>query len=223
MGMLYALDLETDTKDGDGLNPTNPLTRITSAAVFFGHDRDAVGVDAEKARGAEGAFVFDDPSEARLLRSLNEWLLDATTVPGLIVTWNGAHFDIPFLLTRATFCGVPLGLDAQVHPAREAKYPPLTGHLGGYVAAWGPHDHADIMHAFREEAHAAGIRAGLKPVARHYGMAPIEVDRADMEKLSVAERSAYNLSDVEVTYRLALQVADLTPWRDSTVATPIPV
>ncbi len=66
-----------------------------------------------------------------------------------------------------------------------------------------------------EVATRAGISSGLKPVSRLMGLHPIEVDRERMESLTVAERSAYNTSDVEMTYRLALLVPDLAEQRDS--------
>lgn len=209
MNAIYALDLETCTNPGDGLDPTNPLTRITSAAIFFG---PAKGVD-----GPEGSVVFDDPDEARLLRSLNAWFCDESTEPGLIVTWNGANFDIPFLLTRSAFLGVELDLQAQLSELRAPKYGPCRGHAGGYVANWGPHDHADVWPSFIEIANRAGIKTGLKPVANYFGYNPIVVDRQQMESLTVPERCAYNISDVEVTYRLALLADDLDARRDSRV------
>jgi len=208
MSMIYALDLETCTNPGDGLDPTNPLTRITSAAIFFG--------PAKGFAGAEGSIVFDDPSEARLLRSLNDWLSDPATTPGLIVTWNGANFDIPFLITRSEMHGVELDLQAAICEARAPRYSACKGHVGGYAASWGPHDHADIWPAFQEVAKAAGIKSGLKPVANYFGYDPIVVDREKMESLSVPERCAYNISDVECTYRLALLAENLEDYLDST-------
>ena len=196
--MLYALDLETYTGDGGGLDPTVASTRITSAAIFCD----------------DGAVVFDDLDEARLLRALNAWFADPATSSGTIVTWNGANFDLPFLLTRAAHCGVELDLRAEVHETRKPKYSTCPGHDGGYVASWGPHDHVDLMYAYRAYADEHGLRCGLKPMARHFGHNPIEVSRTDMEALTVAERCAYNVSDVEVTYHLAARI-DITDWLDS--------
>ena len=195
--MFYALDLETNTNPGDGLNPTNPLTSITSAAIYFG--------PRAKETGPEGSIVFDDPNEARLLRSLNAFLADRDTEPGLIVTWNGANFDIPFLITRSAFCEVELDLTAKVHESRKPKYSACKGHAGGYIANWGGHDHADIWPVFIPVAEKNNMKSGLKPMAKHFGFNPIEVKREEMDKLTVAERLAYNVSDVEVTYRLALR------------------
>ena len=200
MPVHYAVDIETWTGDGGGLDPTVESTRITSVAIYSG----------------DAAVVFDDHDEARLLRSLRNWLLDESTEPGIIVTWNGANFDMPFLMTRSALCGVELGIHGVTSAERAPKYQACPGHDGGYAVAWGAHDHVDLMYAWREYADAAGIRHGLKPVAQHAGLDPIVVDASHMEALSIAEQCAYNISDVEVTWRLA-QMVDITPWLDSKI------
>ncbi len=58
----------------------------------------------------------------------------------------------------------------------------------------------------------AGLKnRGLKEVARHYGMNPIEVDYSTMDKLLDEELKAYNLSDAECTYKIA-QIYFRTLW-----------
>jgi DNA polymerase elongation subunit (family B) len=211
MGTLYALDIETCTNPGDGLNPTNPLTRITSVSVLYGPD--------DKDLSPTGAVIFDDKNESRLLRSLDAWMTDKDTEPGLIITYNGANFDIPFLLTRSDINDVALGISAKVHSARRGPYGVRKGHAGGYIVKWEtkttPHDHVDIWLPYIKIAKAAGIKAGLKVIAKHYGYTPIEVDRNEMASLSVAQRAAYNLSDVEVTYELAKRLPDLYSFSDT--------
>jgi DNA polymerase elongation subunit (family B) len=211
--MLYALDLETDTLKGDGLNPTNPLTRITSAAICFGPSIEEGAIPG--VTQPMGSVVFNDPNEARLLRSLDAWLTEEGTERGTIVTWNGANFDIPFLITRAKLHGLTLGLEAYVSDEREPKYGPCKGHVGGYIASWKGHDHADIWPAFAAHAKKLGIKSGLKPVAESFGYSPIIVDRARMHELSMAELCAYNISDVEVTYHLALRAPNFEDYLDS--------
>lgn len=201
---LYALDLETDTTR-NGLDPHDAA--IVSAAIYSGGHNGS----------GRAAIVFDDRDEARLLRSLDAWLGDDATAPGVIVTWNGAAFDIPFLLTRAEICDVKLGLAATVSEARKPYYEPINGHAGGYVASWYDHDHADVMHAWRSWARAQGIRGGLKPVASAQGIEVIEVDRTKIHELSAADLMAYNVSDVHATWLLAHRLEDLGPWLDSRV------
>jgi len=202
--IIYALDFETSTNPGDGLNPTNPLTSITSAAIFFGP------LDANDTSVPTGAFAFDDPVEERLLLTVRDFFQSPWTKPGTIVTWNGASFDIAFLITRAAMHNIPLfQFQAVVHPDRKPKYGALKGHTGGYALNWGKHTHADIWTAYNDIAANAGIKAGLKPVAELLGLNPVKVDASNMESLTIRERMDYNTSDVQVTYQLATMLADL--------------
>lgn len=205
--MLYDLDFETFTGDGHGLDPTYPTTRITSVSIYFG--------PSVAGAGPEGVLALDDPNEKRLLRAVDEFFMDSSTEPGIVVTWNGSGFDGPFYSTRAERHGLTHGLRLQPTHLRPSKYGPITGHDSEYLLAWGPHDHADIYHAYIPMAKAAGISASLKPVGRLMGLDPIEVDRERMELLTVAERTAYNVSDGETTYRLALKLRNLRHIVDS--------
>ena len=196
--VIYALDFETNTKPpGDGLDPTNPATFITSAAVYYG----PLLPDSDE---PEGIISFVDPIETRLLITLRDFFESPWTKPGAIVTWNGAAFDIPFLISRAERCQVPLfQFDARVTEERKPKYKALKGHLVGYAFQWKKHTHADIWTAFNEIAANAGIKAGLKPVSEYLGLNPIKVDASKMELLTLLENAAYNSSDVHVTFKLA--------------------
>src|SRR5690348_12681457 len=76
---IYGLDIETDTTV-DGLDPQR--SRIVAAAVA----------------GPHGVRVFDDRDESLLLDRL-DWHLAALEA-GVLATWNGAGFDLPFLADR---------------------------------------------------------------------------------------------------------------------------
>src|SRR3546814_5141484 len=76
---IYGLDIETDTSV-DGLDPN--VSRIVAAALSTG------GVDE----------LFDGP-EDELLAGLDERL--AELPPGVLATWNGSAFDLPFIADRA--------------------------------------------------------------------------------------------------------------------------
>ena len=82
---VYGLDIETDTAT-DGLDPT--VARIL-----------CVGLS-----GPGGGLVLAHHDEAALLRDLDAWLAELT--PGVLATWNGAAFDLPYLTTRAELLGV---------------------------------------------------------------------------------------------------------------------
>jgi DNA polymerase elongation subunit (family B) len=176
-------------------------------AIYFGPSVEGAG--------PEGVISLDDPKEERLLIAVNDFFMDAETDPGIIVTWNGAGFDGPVYQTRAERYGLRHNLRLQPTKLRPSKYGPCAGHETEYLLAWGPHDHADICYAYEPIAEAAGISKSLKPVARLMGLNPIEVDRERMELLTVAERTAYNVSDGEMTYRMALMLSNLRQIVDS--------
>ena len=82
---MYGLDIETDTTV-DGLDPE------VAAVVTVALSND--GFD-EVFTGDEEAILHD--LDARL----------AAVAPGVIATWNGAAFDLPFLADRAALHGIP--------------------------------------------------------------------------------------------------------------------
>ncbi|MCU1499705.1 MAG: polymerase family exonuclease domain, partial [Acidimicrobiales bacterium] len=85
---IYGLDIETDTRH-DGLDPA--VARIVTIAL--------------------SGTSFDDlyiGDEATMLASLDARL--ATLDPGVLATWNGATFDLPFIAERARLLGVDLQL-----------------------------------------------------------------------------------------------------------------
>ena len=171
---LYGLDIETDTTT-DGLNP-----RVASvlAVALVGEDFSA---------------VFDG-AETDLLADLDQALADLE--PGILVTWNGGCFDLPFLRDRTAICGVPLGLRLVHDPLIPGGHRSPQRLVGGYRARWHSHGHLDAYQVFRADVGASmGISCGLKPLARLVGLEVVEVDRQRIHKLSNDERRAYVISD----------------------------
>ncbi len=195
---MYALDIETSTDGVNGLDPSE--SHITSVAVYDGED----------------GVVFDGP-EATLLVLLEQHI--AALTEGVIVTWNGASFDLPWLSDRFAVHGIATTLEITLSDDRTPSYDPIPGHKGGYLGQWGKHDHLDIMQQYRMDAKAEGLRYGLKPTARRFGIEVIEVDRENMHLLTREEEHAYVLSDVVATYKLASYVFDLLRnyWCDSQI------
>jgi uncharacterized protein YprB with RNaseH-like and TPR domain len=185
---VYGLDIETDTtpmQDGTprGLDPST--TSIINIALTVGDD----------------VIVFRG-EEKDLLISFDRYL--AGLEPGLLATWNGSVFDLPFLQDRALLHGVELGLQLTVDRSIVPKYEFLTGHSSGYSAIWKsarevPHEHLDIAYALRDMVTELGVSWSLKPVARHFGLSPVEVDRTAVHKLSAEEQDIYVASDARVT------------------------
>ncbi len=193
---MYALDIETSTDGVNGLDPSE--SHITSVAIYDGTD----------------GVVFDG-DEAQLLIFLESHV--ANLPEGTIVTWNGAAFDLPWLADRYAFHGIPTTLAVELSDERKPSYDPIPGHKGGYLGQWGVHDHIDVMQQYRMDAKAEGLRYGLKPTARRFGIEVIEVDRENMHLLTREEERAYVLSDVVATHILASRIFDLilNYWSDS--------
>jgi len=181
---IYAVDIETTGlywEDG----------RITTVAIY----------------SEQVSVVFEDANEKRLLRHVRDML--ESLEGGVIATWNGAVFDGPWLSARSKVVGIGDWTRLRPDPAIIPKYEPQTGFdRTGYdmhvrCTGTGFHRHFDVAYAWKDRAESAGVKWSLKPVARSAGIPVIEVDRTSMDALSVAERMAYNLSDVVATYEIA--------------------
>jgi hypothetical protein len=184
---IYAIDIETTGLDA--------LTdRVTTFACY----------------SPTASVVIEDTDERRLLAAAQEWVakLDA----GMLVGWNSAVFDFPFLSHRHQINRVLFGYRLTPDPDIVPKYEPVTGFEGGVkvslVAAGGYHEHVDIAYRYRDWTEANQVKWSLKPVARAHGIDVIEVEREHMERLGVAQRMAYGLSDVVATYELAVRLGD---------------
>ncbi len=176
----YGLDIETDTTI-DGLDPaTSPVVAVAVSTVqgdtvLTGHEPDILA-------------GLDD-----LLRSLPG---------GVIVTWNGSSFDLPFLDHRARVLDVPLGLVLCTSDRRpvESPWPPP---VDGCRATWGAHAHLDGFRLYRADVRrTVGLSCGLKAMARLVGLPVIEVDRAGIHDLTEQELESYVSSDARLARQL---------------------
>ncbi|MEI7592282.1 MAG: 3'-5' exonuclease [Actinomycetes bacterium] len=180
---LYGLDIETDTTS-DGLDPS--IGGVIAVAVSVGDD----------------VAIFDDADEASLLTQLDAFL--KALPAGVLVTWNGARFDLPYLATRADIVGVTLGLHLELGVVFEGLHEPLPGHAGAYRASWFQHDHLDAYLVYRADVGPAlGLSCRLKTLASLVGLEPVEVDAGRVHELTAAELSAYVGSDARCTAELA--------------------
>jgi DNA polymerase elongation subunit (family B) len=179
---VYGLDIETDTTT-NGLDPA-VASVVTVALAHPGYEE-----------------VFTGP-EHQLLCDLDERL--AELEPGVIATWNGAAFDLPFIADRAGLYGLPLGLRLRLDPELAMRRAPLPGHRGAYRASWYGHSHLDAYRVYRGDVGPAlRISCSLKSIARFVGLSPVEVDRTRIHDLSNEALHAYAASDARLARILA--------------------
>ncbi|MFT7475094.1 MAG: hypothetical protein ACI81L_002028 [Verrucomicrobiales bacterium] len=182
--LIYGLDIETDTTRG-GLDPRE--APIVAVALC----------------GAGWTSVFDGDERA-ILTALDDAI--AALPPGVLVTWNGSRFDLPFLSDRARTNGMTLGLRLTIDPHHRSSRDPLPGHAGGYLACWHEQRHLDAYIVYRADVGASlGLPCGLKPLSRFLGFSPVEVDRTAIHELSAKELEDYVASDAILTRELALR------------------
>jgi DNA polymerase elongation subunit (family B) len=182
---VYGLDIETDTAT-DGLDPR--VGRIL-----------CVGLS-----GPGGELVLAHHDERSLLLELDTWLGDLT--PGVLATWNGAAFDLPYLATRAALLDVELGLDLRLDPAVALHHDPLPGHDGAYRAGWYGHTHLDAYRVFRPDVgRTFGLSCSLKSVAGLAGLHPVDADASRVHELPRDSLYGYVASDARCTRELVLR------------------
>ncbi len=143
---IYGLDIETDTARG-GFDPAvTPLLRVALSGRSF-----------------DEVFVGD---EATLLGALDARL--RALEPGILATWNGATFDLPFIADRARLAGVELDLHLCPDRALTRGRTTLPGHAGAYRASWGGHAHLDTFRLYGD--HGPSPWTSLRTIGRLLGL-----------------------------------------------------
>ena len=174
---VYGLDIETDTTV-DGLDPD------VAAVVTVALSND----------GFDEVFTGDEDT---ILHELDARL--AAVAPGVIATWNGAAFDLPFLADRAALHGIHLGLRLRADPGIALDHDPLPGHRSAYRARWHRHGHVDAYRLYRADVGPTlKVSCSLKSIARLVGFTPIDVDRTRIHDLSHEMLHAYAASDARL-------------------------
>jgi len=183
----YGLDIETDTTV-NGLDPTQ--AEIVAIALTMPHS-------------SVHDVVLTGP-EAQMLNDLDQLLLELP--PGVLVTWNGAAFDLPFLAERARRAGVPMHLRLAEDPSLDDARRPSRDGRSAYRASWGAHRHLDGYRLYRADVgRALGLPCGLKPMAKLVGLEPVEVDREQIHQLSAQDLHEYVASDARLARELVVR------------------
>ena len=180
---VYGLDIETDTAVG-GLDPTR--ARILAVAVVT----------------AARELVFTGP-ERELLAELDTAM--ASLEPGVIATWNGSAFDLPFIVDRARRCDIDLGIGTWPDSTLRTRTP-LPGHTGSYRGTWFSHRHLDVYRVYSNDLkRTLDVSCSLKSVASVVGLPHIVEDASRVHELDESELRRYVASDARVTRQLALR------------------
>jgi len=136
--------------------------------------------------GADFEQVLDGP-EASILTRLDAFMKSLPA--GVVITWNGTRFDLPFIARRAEIVGVDMGLSNPGGPAD-----------------WYGHIHLDGYLLYRADVgDSVNLSCGLKPLAKFVGLPVVEVDRSRIHELSVEECRAYVASDAHLAREMVLR------------------
>ena len=177
---IYGLDIETDNTE-DGLDPAVASVR---AVALSGRTFDEL-------------YVGD---EIDILRALDARL--ARLPIGVVATWNGSAFDLPFLADRARILGVDLGLKLCLDRRLTLHRAPLPGHAGAYRASWHDHGHLDTFRIYGGADNAAQ-RLSLRSLGRLVGIGAHDVHPARTQTLSNEALHACAPSDARLARVLA--------------------
>lgn len=179
---VTAFDIETDNSAGSGLNPA--AGQITEVVL---------------ANSVDTVVLSDD--EQFILQGLADYLNDRP--PGeILVNWNGAGFDNPFLAVRGAMHTEQVngwGLTVTDIPGPAGTYFVCLGFEAPQALTWtrpdgGQHHDVDAMQLLRTSP-LRGRNLRLKDNARRFGADPIELDRTRLHNYTPQERAAYAASD----------------------------
>jgi hypothetical protein len=132
---IYGIDIETEVRGGT-LDPS--VSRIRAIAV--------------STRSSETTFTGD---EVTILNAVDHHL--ASLPDGVVATWNGAVFDLPFIADRARALGVGLGLVLCPDHRRRVGCDLLPGHEVAYRATWGRHRHLDTFRLYGDSGSSSTL------------------------------------------------------------------
>lgn len=140
--LVYGLDIETGYAAVKAVDASTDGARANNVVVD--PQRAPITRIALSTAAAEFAFEGD---ESELLSTLDDHL--AHLEPGILATWNGSGFDLPYIADRAGIAGIRLGLRLAADPRLRLRGDLLCGHHHAYRAAWFGHRHLDVARLYR--------------------------------------------------------------------------
>jgi hypothetical protein len=178
--IVYGLDIETDTTT-DGLDPA--VAEVRAVAL--------------SSRAGDELFLGE---EVDLLRALDQRL--AVLPLGVLATWNGATFDLPFLADRARILGLDLGLRLCLDRSLTLRRTPLPGHAGAYRGTWHGHGHLDTFRLYGQRR-ADAPRPTLRSLGRRLGIGASVTQPSRCHDLTNEALHAHAPSDARLARVLA--------------------
>lgn len=182
---LKSLCFDIETHSPDGSFP-------------FGENYPVVAIGIVTSTGEREVFLWDGESDRQVLVDFARFIKEYD--PDVIYGYNMVGYDVPQILFRASYHGMRNykkllnrdGSDYGWQPTETSDN--LRMKAGGRVIV-------DLLRHTRLDYALSGQPRGLKPVSRHFGLEPIELDFENKVLLDyeLSEIHEYVLSDVDCT------------------------
>ena len=187
---VKALVFDIETQSPDGSFP-------------FGEKYPVVAIGIVTSTGERKCLVWDGEDDKQLLWDFANYIQEYD--PDIVVGYNLVGYDIPQILHRVKYHGIPRDQYVSYLNRDGQKWgwetPPdqkeLKMNANGRIIL-------DLLRWTRLDYSLSGIPRGLKSVSRHFGLNPIELDFDGKVLLdySTEEIEEYVLSDVDATLYL---------------------
>ena len=176
-------DIETHSPDG---------------SFPFGERYPVVAIGIVTSTGEREVYLWDGKNDKQVLIDFAKFIKEYD--PDVIYGYNLVGYDIPQILYRASFHGMTnykklLNRDGTDYGwSKQKDDTDLRMKAGGRVIV-------DVLKHTRLDYALSGLPRGLKPVSRHFGLEPLELDfeHKDLLDYPMQEIHDYVLSDVDCT------------------------
>ncbi len=166
-------------------------------------------------------LILDGESEAAMLKKTDDKLRQLPE--GVLVTWYGGGFDLPFIDQRAKINGVEIGLTIEAAPDD-------FGSEVTYRGRWHHHSHldgyrvysSDVRRTLAFSSDSKGFPCGLKSLAHFVGLPVVEVDRNLIHTLDSDTRRSYVASDANLARQLVDRRPNADAWIDQLSSMSLP-